>query len=64
MGHRRQSGDLYRPVYKEGTYLAPSKNTEGAVRGSLFMDVMNPMTTKNPDERKNYLLKRRNLHSW
>lgn len=36
MGQRRQSGDLYRPVYKEGTYLAPSKNTEGAVRGSLL----------------------------
>ncbi|MDD3308091.1 MAG: hypothetical protein PHO29_13475 [Acetobacterium sp.] len=36
MGQRRQSGDLYRPVYKEGTHLAPSKNTEGAVRGSLL----------------------------
>lgn len=36
MGQRRQSEDLYRPVYKEGTHLAPSKNTEGAVRGSLL----------------------------
>ncbi|WML33413.1 hypothetical protein [Clostridium sp. OS1-26] len=36
MGQRRQSGDLYRPVYKEGTHLAPSKDTEGAVRGSLL----------------------------
>lgn len=41
MGQRRQSGDLYRPVYKEGTHLAPSKNTEGAVRGSLLDDERN-----------------------
>lgn len=36
MGQRRQSRDLYRPIYKEGTHLAPSKDTEGAVRGSLL----------------------------
>ena len=36
MSKHRQSGDLYRPIYKEGTHLAPSKDTEGAVRGSLL----------------------------
>lgn len=44
MGHRRQSEDLYRPIYKEGTYLAPSKNTEGAVRGSLLDNETNQIT--------------------
>ena len=44
MGQRRQSGDLYRPVYKEGTHLAPSKDTEGAVRGSLLDNKTNQVT--------------------
>lgn len=41
MGQHKQSGDLYRPVYKEGTHLAPSKDTEGAVRGSLLNNETN-----------------------
>ena len=36
MGKCTQDEDLYRPVYKEGTHLAPSKGIEGAVRGSLL----------------------------
>lgn len=36
MNQYRQSGDIYRPVYKKGTHLASSKNTEGAVRGALL----------------------------
>lgn len=41
MSQERQSGDLYRPVYKDGTHLAPSKNTEGAFRGSTLDDETN-----------------------
>lgn len=36
MDQRNQSGDLYRLIHKEGTHLAPSKDTEGAFRGSLL----------------------------
>ena len=36
MDQHRQSRDLYRPIYKDGTHLAPSKDTDGAVRGSLL----------------------------
>jgi len=36
-----QSEKLYKPVLKEGTHLAKSKNTPGAVRGSTLSDENN-----------------------
>ncbi len=36
MGGSKQNGDLYRVVKKEGTHLAESKETPGAVRGTLL----------------------------
>ncbi|UWG96522.1 hypothetical protein LPY66_16750 [Dehalobacter sp. DCM] len=36
MGQRRQSGDLYIPICKEGTHLASVKNKEEAFRGTLL----------------------------
>ncbi|MCL1878920.1 MAG: hypothetical protein FWF80_08675, partial [Defluviitaleaceae bacterium] len=36
MKQNYQTEELYRVVKKEGTHLAPSKNTTGAVRGSLL----------------------------
>lgn len=41
MGQHIPSGGLYRPVIKEGTHLASSKETEGTFRGSLLDDETN-----------------------
>ena len=38
-----QSEKLYKPVLKEGTHLAKSKNTPGAVRGSTLSDENNQL---------------------
>ncbi|WP_252501986.1 integrase core domain-containing protein [Sporosarcina sp. Marseille-Q4943] len=43
MGNPKQGGDLYRPIHKEGTHLAPSKNTEGAFRGTLLDNETNQL---------------------
>lgn len=43
MGQRKQSGDLYRPILKEGTHLASSKTTEEAFRGALLDDETNQL---------------------
>jgi hypothetical protein len=36
MGQGKESGDLYRVIYKEGTHLASSNETDGAFRGNLL----------------------------
>ena len=36
MSNAKSNGDLYRVVKKEGTHLAESKDTPGAVRGTLL----------------------------
>ncbi len=38
MKKSRKTGGLYRLIYKEGTHLAPSKDTKGAYRGTLLDD--------------------------
>lgn len=38
MSNSKSNGDLYRVVKKEGTHLAKSKDTQGAVRGALLSD--------------------------
>ena len=38
-----RDGDLVRAVVKKGTHLAPSKNTDGAVRGTQLSDDNNQM---------------------
>lgn len=43
MSQGKLDGDLYRVVHKKGTHLAPSKNTEGAVRGSLLDNETNQL---------------------
>ena len=41
MSQRKQSGDVYRLIHKEGTHLASSHDTDGAFRGILFDDDTN-----------------------
>jgi hypothetical protein len=41
MSSSKQGGDLYRPIIKEGTHLAPSKKTPGAYRGTQLSDANN-----------------------
>lgn len=41
MSHPKQGSDLYRPIIKEGTHLAPSKKTPGAFRGAQLSDANN-----------------------
>jgi len=41
MDQRKQSKDLYRPILKEGTHLAPSKGTKDTYRGSQLDDKTN-----------------------
>ena len=38
MKKSKKTGGLYRLIYKEGTHLAPSKDTKGAYRGTLLDD--------------------------
>lgn len=41
MSNSKQGGDLYRPIIKEGTHLAPSRKTPGAYRGTQLSDANN-----------------------
>lgn len=41
MSRRKQSGDLYRIIYEEGTHPASSHDTDGAIRGNLLDDNTN-----------------------
>ncbi len=41
MSNSKQGEDLYRPIIKEGTHLAPSKKTPGAYRGTQLSDANN-----------------------
>ena len=41
MSKRKQTGDLYRVIRKEGTHLASSNDTAGASRGNLLDDKTN-----------------------
>lgn len=43
MSKRKQSGDLYKLISKEGTHLASSNDTKGASRGILFDDNTNKL---------------------
>lgn len=43
MSKRKQTGDLYRVIRKEGTHLASSNDTKGASRGILFDDKTNEL---------------------
>lgn len=45
MGQEKESGDLYRVIYKKGTHLASSNDTDGAFRGNLLDDETNKLVT-------------------
>ncbi len=43
MSKREQSEDLYRPIFKEGTHLAPSRDNPETFRGTVFDDKTNKL---------------------
>lgn len=56
MSHPKQSRDLYRPIIKEGTHLAPSKKTP-----VLFEELNYPTPTIRLTDRLNGLRLRKTI---